>query len=377
MMAGRAEPGARRPRRLRWTCSASTTTTAANGRSAPSSGSRWHLRDPRRLPLAALLDEAWQRYRGRWSSPRPATSASAAPPGSTRSASEVRRARADGVPVQGLCLYPLVDRPDWNEPQRWHRSALWHVDAGPGAVPALARTVDRPLLAALRQWQAAHAGTAAPPAGTLLVLADRPWDPPSHPLAQLLRRLAGRWRIAYLEPPRPASGASRLDVIGHGPDLDVLVPWLAPGEGPDPASALRRLLRDRWPAFRPRRCWSGRTAPPRAGWPGARRTGRVIDAAAVDASEVGVDLAAFEDGPCGWEAEEAGRLTIGIDRPRIGVAGGLDGRIDLALLDQGRLSARTGTSWSPRRRPKAPMAVWAHDPTCTGSARCPSDCCRR
>ena len=42
-------------------------------------------------------------------------------------ASAVRRAAALGLPLLGVCLYPLLDRPDWNEPARWHRSGVWHV----------------------------------------------------------------------------------------------------------------------------------------------------------------------------------------------------------------------------------------------------------
>jgi UDP-galactopyranose mutase len=40
-------------------------------------------------------------------------------------AAEVARARESGVPVEGICLYPIIDRPDWDVPQQWHHSGLW------------------------------------------------------------------------------------------------------------------------------------------------------------------------------------------------------------------------------------------------------------
>jgi hypothetical protein len=36
------------------------------------------------------------------------------------------------VPVEGICLYPILDRPDWHDPDHWHHSGLWDLqpDAG-------------------------------------------------------------------------------------------------------------------------------------------------------------------------------------------------------------------------------------------------------
>jgi beta-glucosidase/6-phospho-beta-glucosidase/beta-galactosidase len=101
----------------------------------------WHLRDPRRRPLSRLLANAWQRYR------RPMLIAETGHVGSGRAAwlhevaDEVIRARASGVPVGGICLYPLVDRPDWNEAGHWHHSGLWDVD--PGSATPMSAHADR------------------------------------------------------------------------------------------------------------------------------------------------------------------------------------------------------------------------------------------
>ncbi|HLA75814.1 MAG TPA: beta-glucosidase [Gammaproteobacteria bacterium] len=40
-------------------------------------------------------------------------------------AEEVHLACAQGVPVHGICIYPILDRPDWDDPNHWHNSGLW------------------------------------------------------------------------------------------------------------------------------------------------------------------------------------------------------------------------------------------------------------
>jgi hypothetical protein len=30
-----------------------------------------------------------------------------------------------GVPLEGICLYPIIDRFEWNDPSHWHNSGLW------------------------------------------------------------------------------------------------------------------------------------------------------------------------------------------------------------------------------------------------------------
>ncbi|NUR55032.1 MAG: hypothetical protein HOQ29_11335, partial [Acidobacteria bacterium] len=30
-----------------------------------------------------------------------------------------------GVPVEGVCLYPIIDRFEWDNPSHWHNSGLW------------------------------------------------------------------------------------------------------------------------------------------------------------------------------------------------------------------------------------------------------------
>jgi beta-glucosidase/6-phospho-beta-glucosidase/beta-galactosidase len=115
----------------------------------------WHLGDARRKPLSALLRDVWLRYR------RPVVIAETSHVGAGRAAwldevaSEVRTALDEGLPVQGLCLYPLIDRFDWNNPTHWHRSGLW--DAGDvlahGSSAADQRILKADYAAVLQRWQ--------------------------------------------------------------------------------------------------------------------------------------------------------------------------------------------------------------------------------
>ena len=43
-------------------------------------------------------------------------------------ADEIVKCEARGVPIDGVCLYPIIDRPDWENPSHWHKSGLWDVE---------------------------------------------------------------------------------------------------------------------------------------------------------------------------------------------------------------------------------------------------------
>ena len=72
-------------------------------------------------------------------------------------AAQTEAAMSAGVKIDGLCLYPAVDRPDWSDHAHWHHSGLWDALA-PGsdefAPPApLARRLATDYAAALQRWQ--------------------------------------------------------------------------------------------------------------------------------------------------------------------------------------------------------------------------------
>jgi beta-glucosidase/6-phospho-beta-glucosidase/beta-galactosidase len=87
----------------------------------------WHLkpRDPRWVPFNELLRRAYERYR------RPIIIGETSHVGSGRAewirelTDEVLLAIKAGVPLEGICLYPVMDRFEWNDPTHWHNSGLW------------------------------------------------------------------------------------------------------------------------------------------------------------------------------------------------------------------------------------------------------------
>ena len=186
----------------------------------------WASRDLRRSRFALLLAEAAQRYG------RPLVVSETSHVGAGRAAwlheiaAEVRGARKSGVQVQGLCLYPLVDRLDWQDPTHWHRSGLCHVDER-SAVGArtLQRFAEPESLGALREWQ--RADTAAPCRPVMLAFSHPRWNFVRHRSRQLLQRLAGPvgdWHLVFVEEPLPCAGPPHLDVVPAGPHIHVVVP---------------------------------------------------------------------------------------------------------------------------------------------------------
>ena len=112
--------------------------------------------DPRFKPLSQLLGDVYERYR------KPLVLSETSHPGHDRPAwvqmvaRECVAARQAGVVLEGVCLYPIIDRPDWDHLTPWHRSGLW--DATPertlmqvGNVPG--RYLVQPYAEALRQAQ--------------------------------------------------------------------------------------------------------------------------------------------------------------------------------------------------------------------------------
>jgi len=113
----------------------------------------WHVlpRDERWVPLHQLLRDLYERYR------RPIFIAETGHVGVGRApwireiADEVVLARDAGVPVEGVCLYPVLDRHDWDDESHWHNSGLWElVDDGRGK---LQRIVCKPYMRELRRAQ--------------------------------------------------------------------------------------------------------------------------------------------------------------------------------------------------------------------------------
>jgi hypothetical protein len=91
--------------------------------------------DPRWVPLSELLAQAHKRYK------RPFVVTETSHPGADRPVwwhmigRECAKALSAGLPLLGVCLYPIVDRPDWDHLDQWHRSGLWDAELVPDGPP--------------------------------------------------------------------------------------------------------------------------------------------------------------------------------------------------------------------------------------------------
>ncbi|NIJ52812.1 amine oxidase [Dyadobacter arcticus] len=88
--------------------------------------------DPRWRSLSSLLKEAYLRYK------RPVVLSETSHPGSDRPlwikmvGEESFKLIRDNIPLWGVCLYPIIDRPDWDNLDNWHSSGLWDMNPEKG-----------------------------------------------------------------------------------------------------------------------------------------------------------------------------------------------------------------------------------------------------
>jgi beta-glucosidase/6-phospho-beta-glucosidase/beta-galactosidase len=105
--------------------------------------------DPRRVPLAKLVQQVWRRYgseiviseTSHWGEHRAAWMEAL-----TDEVEAMLRAR---VPLRAVCLYPIIGMLDWHSPRRWMPMGLWDIDADGG----MRRVLHKPMLQALRRAQ--------------------------------------------------------------------------------------------------------------------------------------------------------------------------------------------------------------------------------
>jgi len=104
-------------------------------------------RNPLYRPFREMLRELFERYR------RPVFIAETGSENRIRASwfryvcGETQAALEAGVPVQGICLYPIVNHPGWNDSRHCH-NALWDYPDADGN-----RKIYAPLARELQRWQ--------------------------------------------------------------------------------------------------------------------------------------------------------------------------------------------------------------------------------
>lgn len=171
-------------------------------------------------------------------------------------AGQVAQARLQGTDIAGICLYPAIDRPDWEDIHRWHHSGLW--DVVPTAADPLARTLCQPYATALLRAQrkldrfqmlfSSHC-----PSGqdktmqTIIVFSHLRWDFVWQRPQQLLSRLAQHFAIVFVEEPVYCPGAARLEITTPAVNVSVCrphTPVQAAGFHDDQLPWLQPLIND-------------------------------------------------------------------------------------------------------------------------------------
>jgi hypothetical protein len=104
--------------------------------------------DPRRKPLSEMLEVAWKRYglpiiigeTSGWQDHRAEWL--------RMTMEESAKAIADGVDLQGVCLYPVVDITDWNSGE-WAKIGIYEIEDS----DSFERIPHDPYIEELRRWQ--------------------------------------------------------------------------------------------------------------------------------------------------------------------------------------------------------------------------------
>ncbi|MBA4147681.1 MAG: glycoside hydrolase [Verrucomicrobia bacterium] len=81
--------------------------------------------DPRRAPLSALIRNVWERYGGDLLLSETAHVDDMRPVWMEHVAQQSELLLSEGVPLRGVCLYPILGMPEWHERERWTLMGLW------------------------------------------------------------------------------------------------------------------------------------------------------------------------------------------------------------------------------------------------------------
>ena len=112
-----------------------------------------HWADPAWLPLSTMLADLEARYGGPIVIAETGAAGMGRPGWLAHLAGQAQAALAAGVNLQGICWYPVVTSPDWEDPTAFFDGGLF--DVAPAPDGRLDRVLSPPVTAALRTAQAA------------------------------------------------------------------------------------------------------------------------------------------------------------------------------------------------------------------------------
>ena len=107
--------------------------------------------DERWKPLNKLITEVYQRYN------KPVVVTETSHPKEDRPlwiemiGKECEAVLKAGILLKGICIYPVIDRPDWDDLITWHRSGIWDIEVDDEGL--LQRMLNIPFAEALKRVQ--------------------------------------------------------------------------------------------------------------------------------------------------------------------------------------------------------------------------------
>jgi quercetin dioxygenase-like cupin family protein len=113
------------------------------------------------IPVSDLLVELGERYGGPLVIAETGSSGDGRAEWLTHLAEEAAKAISKGVDLQGICLYPIVTSPDWEDPAAFFDGGLFDLSPQPDGL--LKRVISVPMAAALREAQSVLDPANVPP----------------------------------------------------------------------------------------------------------------------------------------------------------------------------------------------------------------------
>jgi hypothetical protein len=102
------------------------------------------------VPLRELVRSVWQRYGGDLLITETAHIDDMRPVWLQHVAEEAEALLTEGVPLRGVCLYPILGMPEWHAQNTWMLMGLWDILH---QEPTRGREVCLPMLEALKKAQ--------------------------------------------------------------------------------------------------------------------------------------------------------------------------------------------------------------------------------
>ena len=106
--------------------------------------------DPRRWSLGELVRTVWERYGAEMVITETGHVGNMRPIWLQELSQEAENVIRDGLPLNGVCLYPVLGMPEWHQPEEWTQMGLWDLKL---SGEKLKRVRYEPVIRALRKAQ--------------------------------------------------------------------------------------------------------------------------------------------------------------------------------------------------------------------------------